>query len=86
MPLKDGRVVWHHWTTRAIYDSLGNRVEYQGTGRDTTERVQHQEEIQRLKWGLENRVAERTAQLDGTVELRRNHGASFHIVFAATRQ
>ena len=34
--LEDGSSGWQHWTTRAIFDSSGELLEYQGTGLDLT--------------------------------------------------
>ena len=37
---------WHLWTTRAIYDEVGRLIEHQAVGRDVTERVRSQQQIQ----------------------------------------
>lgn len=37
---------WNLWTTRAIYDEVGRLVEHQAVGRDVTERVRSQQQIQ----------------------------------------
>lgn len=34
--LYDGRVAWHRWTHRAIFDESGRAVEYQASGADVT--------------------------------------------------
>ena len=39
-------VRWNLWTTRAIYDEVGRLVEHQAVGRDVTERVRSQQQIQ----------------------------------------
>lgn len=35
---RDGSLRWHQWTNRAIFDNQGNILEYQGVGRDITEK------------------------------------------------
>jgi PAS domain S-box-containing protein len=35
---RDGSLRWHQWTNRAIFDDQGNILEYQGVGRDITEK------------------------------------------------
>jgi PAS domain S-box-containing protein len=35
---EDGRIRWHQWTNRAIFDDKGTIIEYQGVGRDITEK------------------------------------------------
>jgi PAS domain S-box-containing protein len=42
----DGEVRWQQWTSRAILDDTGEIIEYQGTGRDITERRQAEEALQ----------------------------------------
>lgn len=36
--MPDGEIRWHQWTNRAIFDEDGNIFEFQGVGRDITER------------------------------------------------
>jgi PAS domain S-box-containing protein len=36
--MPNGEVGWQQWTNHALYDELGNLVEYQSVGRDITER------------------------------------------------
>ncbi len=68
----DGSIRWLRWTTRAIFDALGNFSEYQSVGRDATERVLAQEALQEAHDTLEQRVAERTAELsDANAKLAR---------------
>jgi PAS domain S-box-containing protein len=42
---KDGRFFWAQWTNRAIFDGTGNIVEYQGVGRDITERKAAEQQL-----------------------------------------
>jgi PAS domain S-box-containing protein len=36
--LPDGRVVWQHWSNRALFNENGELIEYQAVGSDVTER------------------------------------------------
>jgi PAS domain S-box-containing protein len=60
--------VWLHWTCRAISDDYGTVAELQLVGRDITERKKAEEEVRRLNEGLEDRVMERTRQLEAANE------------------
>ncbi|MCX5647613.1 MAG: PAS domain S-box protein, partial [Planctomycetota bacterium] len=40
-----GQIRWMQWTNRALFDSAGRVVEYQGVGRDVTERVLAEEAL-----------------------------------------
>ena len=42
----DGSVLWQRWTNRAIFDSAGRCIEYQGVGRDVTEQKRAEEALQ----------------------------------------
>lgn len=57
--LPDGRMAWHLWSHHAIFNDQGNLVEYQGTGRDITERKLAEEEILTAK-----KQAEQLARTD----------------------
>jgi len=46
-----GRLVWMEWVDRAVYDSAGQLVELQSVGRDITERVQFEEQANRIARG-----------------------------------
>ncbi|HVN54086.1 MAG TPA: PAS domain S-box protein [Anaerolineaceae bacterium] len=53
----DGDLRWLEWTNRAIFDAEGTLLEYQGVGRDVTQQVLLNEE-------LERRVQQRTRELE----------------------
>lgn len=38
--LPDGKIRWHQWNARAIFDESGNPTGYQSVGRDITDRIQ----------------------------------------------
>jgi PAS domain S-box-containing protein len=60
---RDGRRVWVAWTNKTLFDPQGQLVEVFSIGTDITERRRVEEEVRRLNVELEQRVAERTAQL-----------------------
>ena len=45
---RSGEVRWEQWTNRAIFDDGGTVVEYQGVGRDVTERRRTEEQLRLL--------------------------------------
>ncbi|MBW4679762.1 MAG: PAS domain S-box protein [Microcoleus vaginatus WJT46-NPBG5] len=51
------------WTHRALFDELGNFVEFQAVGRDITDRKRADETLQSAHEELETRVAQRTGEL-----------------------
>jgi len=57
--LPDGRMAWHLWSHHAIFNDQGKLVEYQGTGRDITDRKLAEEEILTAK-----KQAEQLARTD----------------------
>jgi diguanylate cyclase (GGDEF)-like protein/PAS domain S-box-containing protein len=59
-----GNIRWHQWTNRAILDSQGQIIEIQGVGRDITLLKQAEVEITELNRELENRVKQRTIELE----------------------
>ena len=47
--LPNGDKAWHQWTNRAIFDDSGNILEFQGVGRDITERKLAGEQLKEAK-------------------------------------
>jgi PAS domain S-box-containing protein len=43
--LPDGTTGWEHWVDHPIFDAAGNVVEFQGIGRDVTDRVRAEEAL-----------------------------------------
>jgi PAS domain S-box-containing protein len=60
----DGQECWIHWVIQGIEDENGRVLELQATGRDVTPLKQAEEKIRQLNDELEQRVVERTAQLE----------------------
>ena len=74
---KNGEIIAVEITEKIIYDD-GNPVSIQGTTRNITERKQGEEEIRKLNTELEQRVAERTDELeDKNAELERKNKLFF---------
>lgn len=44
----DGQEVWIHWSERMLFDADGNFVEYQGVGRDITERKLAEDQLHQM--------------------------------------
>ncbi|CAG0967750.1 partial Phytochrome-like protein cph1, partial [Gammaproteobacteria bacterium] len=61
---KNGIWYWHSSNASAIYDAGGRIVSFLGIARNITERKHAEEEIKKLNAELEQRVADRTAQLE----------------------
>ena len=47
--LADGSVGWHHWIYHAILDDHGHLLEYQGVGRDISDRKRAEEAVEQLE-------------------------------------
>jgi PAS domain S-box-containing protein len=75
-PRKDGTTVWTEAIGRFVLDEETGHIDVYGLSRDLTERKAKEEEIRRLNNELEQRVMERTAQLEAALaELRQNEAA-----------
>lgn len=61
---KDGRHVWFEHKARPIKDNNNNIIGLHGIGRDITEQKRLDEELQKLNAELEQRVKERTSELE----------------------
>jgi PAS domain S-box-containing protein len=59
----DGEIRWLRWNFRAMRDQSGQIMEIQGVGRDITAQKKTEEALQRSHEVLEQRVQERTAEL-----------------------
>ncbi|HYQ91216.1 MAG TPA: ATP-binding protein, partial [Candidatus Competibacteraceae bacterium] len=51
--LPDGEIRWQHWTSRAIFDTQGQLLEFAGVGRDITDRKQTEKALQQAKEAAE---------------------------------
>ncbi len=60
---RNGERVWISWTNKIVRDSQGHMAEIFSIGTDITERKRAEEAIRELNANLEQRVAERTAEL-----------------------
>lgn len=65
---KDGVIRWVQNTLVPHYDTQGRLLSYDGLIKDITERKQAEEEIRRLNEELEQRVIDRTAQLEASIK------------------
>lgn len=54
----DGETIWVQWRDRLILDEHGKPVEYQGVGRDITERKNAEREFQKFARNLERRAVQ----------------------------
>lgn len=60
----DGTIIWVHNTSRAVYDTRGNILFYDGSLEDITERKYIEEELENHRKHLESMVKGRTAELE----------------------
>jgi PAS domain S-box-containing protein len=60
----DGTIIWVRNTARAVRDSEGQTLYYEGSIEDISDRKQAEEEIRRLNQELEQRVLDRTIELE----------------------
>lgn len=63
-PCKDGSTVWTEVKTNGLYDDDGRFIGLLGVTRDITERRQRAEQLRQMNASLEQRVGERTAELE----------------------
>ena len=57
---------WFGWDNSAVLDEHGKIIEFQGVGHDVTERKQAEQKLRNINAELEQRVAQRTAELNQT--------------------
>jgi PAS domain S-box-containing protein len=69
---KDGAIVWINLTVSLIRDVLGNPQYGIGVVEDITARKQAEEEIRQFNAALEQRIHERTAQLEAANQMLQN--------------
>lgn len=65
---RNGERVWIEWTNKAALDDDGHVVGILSIGTNVTERIQAEEKLHRLNAELEQKVAERTADLAAAKE------------------
>ncbi len=65
---RNGERVWIEWTNKAALDDQGRVVGILSIGANVTERIRAEEELHRLNAELEQKVAERTADLAAAKE------------------
>jgi|GEM_PF-3480604 len=65
---KDGRIVWLSSSGKAIFDEQGRFAGYRTVSTDVTESRLHRDEVERLNAELEERVRQRTEQLQAAIQ------------------
>lgn len=68
--MEDGRIRWHQWSTRAVFDNEGHVSEYQSVGRDITDLKDAEQELLRKNEEINAAFEELTATEE---ELRANY-------------
>ena len=58
-----GETRWQQWSNRAIFNGTGSLVEFQGVGRDITDRKEAEIALKKVQENLEEVVRERTREL-----------------------
>ena len=81
-PCKDGSTVWTEATTRFIVNPETGRLEVYGVSRDITERKHAAEALQQINRTLEERVRQRTAEVQ---DLYENAPIGYHSLDADAR-
>ena len=61
---KDGRKIWISETTQPVYNAKGEAIYYEGSLKDITEQKKARDRIEQLNSELEERVRQRTADLE----------------------
>ena len=64
--LQSGEIRWHRWSDRALFNTLGDVIEYQSVGRDITSQKEIETQLKNYKETLEQRVRDRTSELSET--------------------
>ncbi len=77
---RDGRRVWLAWTNKPIFDENGNVAEIMAIGTDITDRKKAEEELARAHDELEQRIRERTAELENALTALAESEARFREV------
>lgn len=78
----DGTPALHRWTNRAFFNREGEVTGYQAVGQDITDLKLAEEALRELNRHLEQRVAERTSELDRTCEELRHRNQQFRLLAA----
>ncbi len=64
----DNSIHWNAWTTRALFDEYGQVLEFQSAGRDITEKKLGEEMLTQFTRELEQKVRERTEELNHNIK------------------
>lgn len=77
---RDGRRVWLAWTNKPIFDENGNVAEIMAVGTDITDRKKAEDELAKAHNELEQRIRERTAELEKALSALAESEARFREV------